>query len=374
MVRHKKDNFSRGGKKFSSGPRSRAGPRHDNDSDSSRPPFKAACWDMGHCDPKRCSGKRLIQHGLMRELAIGQRFPGVIVSPNAKKILSPADRELLEQYGAAVVECSWVRVKEVPWSRIGGKCERLLPYLIAANTVNYGKPWRLNCVEALAACFRICGHEDWAQAVLSPFSYGEAFLEINHELFKRYAACETEEDMKRTEEEWLAKIEKEYEDSRAEGGADDMWTVGNTNRRMADPDSEEEGDGSKKSGDEDDHDQDAEEEDEDRDPYAISDDSEDDDQMAEIRQKILNSKSFQNPSIPDKPQPETISRTGPELVEDSDAESGSAEDSEDEAFDKIINATTVTDRTGIIAASRKKDKETLSASFSRTVVNAPQRW
>lgn len=45
--------------------------------------------------------------------------------PNAKHVLSPADRDLLDQYGAAVVECSWVRVKEVPWSRIGGKCERL---------------------------------------------------------------------------------------------------------------------------------------------------------------------------------------------------------------------------------------------------------
>ncbi len=45
--------------------------------------------------------------------------------PNAKKVVSPADRDLMEQHGAAVVECSWVRVKEVPWSRIGGKCERL---------------------------------------------------------------------------------------------------------------------------------------------------------------------------------------------------------------------------------------------------------
>ena len=31
----------------------------------------------------------------------------------------------MEQYGAAVVECSWVRIKEVPWQKIGGKCERL---------------------------------------------------------------------------------------------------------------------------------------------------------------------------------------------------------------------------------------------------------
>jgi len=47
------------------------------------------------------------------------------IRPNAKKVVSPADKELMEQHGAAVVECSWVRVKEVPWSRIGGKCERL---------------------------------------------------------------------------------------------------------------------------------------------------------------------------------------------------------------------------------------------------------
>ena len=46
-------------------------------------------------------------------------------SPNAKRVVSAADKELLEQYGAAVVECSWVRIKEVPWSKIGGKCERL---------------------------------------------------------------------------------------------------------------------------------------------------------------------------------------------------------------------------------------------------------
>ncbi|KAJ5085422.1 Ribosome biogenesis protein TSR3 [Penicillium argentinense] len=374
MVRHKKDNFSRGGKKPSN-PRARPVPRGDGDGSaagSSRPAYKAACWDMGHCDPKRCSGKRLMKLGLMRELHVGQRFPGVIVSPNAKKIVSPADRELMEQYGAAVVECSWVRVKEVPWSRIGGKCERLLPYLIAANTVNYGKPWRLNCVEALAACFFICGHEEWAQDVLKNFRYGQAFLDINAELLKRYAACSTEEDVKRTEEEWLAKIEQEYEDSRAED-PEDIWTKGNTNRMPAAPGSDDDDDdeddseeGSDKEG------EDESEEEEDKDPFAISDDSEDDDQMAQIRQKILNSKSFQNPSTSDKPQPEKIERPQ-QLYVDSDAESGSA-GSEDEDFDKIINATTVTDRTGIKAIQRRRAQETVTASFSRTEVSAPKRW
>jgi pre-rRNA-processing protein TSR3 len=235
----------------------------------------------------------------------------------------------------------------------------------------------LNCVEALAACFRICGHEDWAREVLKHFNYGEAFLEINSALFKRYAACATEEDIKKAEEEWLAKIEREYEENRAEGGADDMWTVGNTNRRAAptESDEEEEGDVNSDEGEGDEDEDVAEEEEQERDPYAISDDSEDEAQMAEIRAKILNSKSFQNPSVPDKPQPEKIARPDQTPVEDSDAESGSA-GSDDEEFDKIIDATPVTDRTGIIAASQRKGKgkETFSASFSRTVIDAPKRW
>jgi pre-rRNA-processing protein TSR3 len=70
--------------------------------------------------------------GLMRELHVGQKFAGVVVSPKAKKILSGADKELLEQYGAAVVECSWNRVSEVPFARIGGKCERLRLFMIAS--------------------------------------------------------------------------------------------------------------------------------------------------------------------------------------------------------------------------------------------------
>ncbi|KAJ5954844.1 hypothetical protein N7501_009123 [Penicillium viridicatum] len=370
MVRHKKDNFARGGKKFNNSPRPRV-PRGDEAGEgasSSRPPYKAACWDMGHCDPKRCSGKRLMKLGLMRELHIGQRHPGVIVSPNAKRIISPADKDIMEQHGAAVVECSWVRVKEVPWSRIGGKCERLLPYLIAANTVNYGKPWRLNCVEALAACFAICRRLEWAEDLLRHFSYGPSFLEINKELLARYAACETEEDVKRTEEEWLAKIEREYEDNRVDGG-DDIWTKGNTNRLPARTSDDEDDE----SGDEDDEDEGSEEEeDEDKDPFAISDDSEDEEQMAEIRRKILSSKSFQNPEEEEKQQPEKISRPE-QLYVDSDAESGSG-GSEDEAFDNIINATTVTDRTGIKAIQQRKGNETVSASFSRAEISAPKKW
>ena len=89
MVRHKKDGFSsRGGKKYSNAPR-RQGPRYDDDDSehpASRPSFKAACWDLGHCDPKRCSGKKLMRQGLMRELHVGQKHSGVILAPQPPKI------------------------------------------------------------------------------------------------------------------------------------------------------------------------------------------------------------------------------------------------------------------------------------------------
>lgn len=85
MVRHKKDNFSSRGKKYSNAPRPRGPPREDGEENeggerSVRPSFKAACWDLGHCDMKRCSGKRLMRLGMMRELHIGQKFAGVVIS------------------------------------------------------------------------------------------------------------------------------------------------------------------------------------------------------------------------------------------------------------------------------------------------------
>ncbi|KAK0101688.1 ribosome biogenesis protein tsr3 [Cadophora gregata] len=393
MVRHKKDGFSsRGGKKYSNAPR-RSGPRHDDDDSehpASRPSFKAACWDLGHCDPKRCSGKKLMRQGLMRELHVGQKHSGVIISPNAKQTVSPADRELMEQYGAAVVECSWARIKEVPWPKIGGKCERLLPYLVAANSVNYGKPWRLNCVEALAAAFFICGHPDWAEQILAPFSYGEAFLEINSSILKRYAACKDEAEIKKAEEVWMARLEKEYADSRGNGedGAEtDMWKGGNSNHRapVSSDDDEDEDEDNEEGGEDNDEEIDGiflgkkpekvdlTQPEVEKDPFDISDNEDDEEEMAELRRRVLAAKPFSNPTDTGKKQPEKIARPVP-LKDDSEVEPDS-DNGDDDEFDNIIDATPVTDRIGIKAKQRSKAEEPLaSAIFSRTVVGAPKKW
>ncbi|KAI1435811.1 hypothetical protein GGR50DRAFT_275472 [Xylaria sp. CBS 124048] len=423
MVRHKKDNF-RGAKSGSGrGGRPRP-PRHQDDeeageSQSTQPAFKAACWDLNHCDPKRCSGKKLIRLGLMRDLHLGQRHNGVIITPNGKHTLSPADRELMDQYGAAVVECSWARTQEVQWSKVGGKCERLLPYLVAANTVNYGKPYRLNCVEALAASFYICGHPDWADEVLRPFNYGESFIAINSKLLKKYAACEDEDAVKKTESAWLERLEREHAESRENEDDDDLWKGGNVNRRIpVDSDSDEDEDD-----DDDDDNEDgkeagsSKEDNEDidgiylgkkpaqwpkpgqtaedlkkaekyRNPLYISDNEEEDeddaDDMAEIRRKILASKPFANLDEGEerKPKPQTIPvpqaqkfQVDSDMEPDSDNGDSDDDGGDDEAFDNIIDATPITDRTGLAKLEKEREKATITTrTFTSGAVTAPRRW
>ena len=54
-----------------------------------------------------------------------------------------------------------------------------VPYLLATNPVNYGKPWKLNCVEALAAAFYITGYEDYGRRLLQDFGWGDSFWKVN---------------------------------------------------------------------------------------------------------------------------------------------------------------------------------------------------
>ena len=171
--------------------------------------------DFGHCDPKRCSGKKLARLGLIKELRVGNRFRGIVLScvlrfqtcerwlirpmrsPKGRDIVSPADKDIVSSGGLAVVECSWARLDEVPFGKISSPHERIceylnrvyfkpvpellftVPYLLATNPVNYGKPWKLNCVEALAATFYITGYEDYGRRLLQDFGWGDSFWKVN---------------------------------------------------------------------------------------------------------------------------------------------------------------------------------------------------
>lgn len=68
------------------------------------------------------------------------------------------------------------------------KCRthRLLPYLIAGNSVNYGRPRHLNCAEAIIAGLWILGHKDAALDIADKFSYRNNFVALNEEFLNKY--------------------------------------------------------------------------------------------------------------------------------------------------------------------------------------------
>ena len=148
-------------------------------------PMELLIYHADQCDPKKCSGRKLARFELARLTRhINQLRPFLVLSPFSEKALSPADRGTR---GLAALDCSWAHAEEV-FARFKLQ-ERALPFLVAANPVNYGKPFKLSTVEALAAGLVILGEPEQARSILSKFNWGYVFLELNREPLAEYAAA-----------------------------------------------------------------------------------------------------------------------------------------------------------------------------------------
>lgn len=169
--------------------------------------LKLRMWDFSQCDPKRCTGARLARRGIFKSMPLRQPFKGLVLSPNGKISLSPADSDILEQYGLSVIDCSWARLAEIPFRQMRAGHHRLLPFLVAANPVNYGKPSKLSCAEAAAATLYICGRVDGAKSLMSEFGWGSEFIKLNKELLELYRTAKDADEVIERQNKWLANAE-----------------------------------------------------------------------------------------------------------------------------------------------------------------------
>jgi len=145
-------------------------------------------YHANQCDPKKCSTLKLKRHNLVRVVHRFRALPrgAVILDPFTPKAFSPADRERLKKRGLSALDCSWVHAKEI-FAVSANRVSRCLPYLVAANPVNYGKPTKLSTVEALAAALYIAGFSEQATELLSKFKWGPQFIILNKELLEGYS-------------------------------------------------------------------------------------------------------------------------------------------------------------------------------------------
>lgn len=106
----------------------------------------------------------------------------------------------------------------VPFHKMKGSSLRLLPWLVASNPINYGKPCQLSCAEALGAALDICGLEETRDMVMEKFKWHTHFFELNKEILERYKKCENSNEVVEAQNKWLKEEEEKYELKKRGGG------------------------------------------------------------------------------------------------------------------------------------------------------------
>ncbi len=111
----------------------------------------------------------------------------------------------MERKGLVALDYSWKCTEGARAIPVFGE-SRSLPYLVAANPVNYGTPTKLSTVEALAAALYIAGFPEEAERLLSKFKWGSEFIRLNQKLLDAYAKARNSTEVVETQKKFMTQV------------------------------------------------------------------------------------------------------------------------------------------------------------------------
>ena len=150
--------------------------------------IKLIVYHTNEDDPKKCSARKLHKFGLVKLETNITRIPkgGIILNPFAEKSISKEDLDIARKYGIVAVDCSWKNA-ERSFNFLDKKnISRSLPFVIAVNPINFGKPFKLSTLEAFATVLYILGETENAKEILNLYKWGPHFLTLNKEPLEEY--------------------------------------------------------------------------------------------------------------------------------------------------------------------------------------------
>jgi pre-rRNA-processing protein TSR3 len=166
--------------------------------------MKILIYHAKQCNPKACTANKLKKFDLAKVFYTPGKIPraSIVLSPFSEKVLSHEDMAHLRN-GLVALDCSWKHAEEV-FANIKKPLEqRALPFLVAANPVNYGKVSKLSTVESLASALYILGEAEHAKKLLGKFKWGPAFSDLNKDLLEGYSKARTGKEIIETQNEYF---------------------------------------------------------------------------------------------------------------------------------------------------------------------------
>jgi pre-rRNA-processing protein TSR3 len=150
--------------------------------------IKLVVYHTDEDDPKKCSAKKLNKFGFVILEKNIRKVPknAVLLNPFAEKSLSKEDLERALKNGIVAVDCSWKNAEKSFDYLYQINVSRALPFLIASNPVNFGKPFKLTTLEAFAAALYILDEIEHAKDILNIYKWAPHFLELNKQPLEDY--------------------------------------------------------------------------------------------------------------------------------------------------------------------------------------------